>query len=111
MMGRAKANEMLLMGKKLTAQEAVERNLCAAVIPDEKFKESVRQLALELAAKPPQSLRISKALVTAEKEKLRAVCAAEIKALHERWTSEECLTAVINFFEKQRQKSSKKSKL
>ena len=88
----------------------MERNLCAAVFPDEVFRQRVRELAVELAAKPPQSLRISKALITAEREKLRAVCAAEIKALHERWTSEECLMAVMNFFEKQRQKS-KKSKL
>ena len=41
-MGRAKAMEMLCLGKKISSQEAKERNLVAQIYPRQTFQENVQ---------------------------------------------------------------------
>ncbi len=43
LMGSSKASEMLLFGKKLTAEEAVERNLVAKVVPYGQWEEETKR--------------------------------------------------------------------
>lgn len=49
---------------------------------------------------PLQSLALSKQLIHAvEKEKLHAVNDAEVERLVERWLSDECMQAIMSFFQ------------
>eukprot|EP01083_Nonionella_stella_P264433 897072_1 len=52
-MGRSKANEVLMMCKKLTAQEAEKYNIVSEVFPKETFMKSVMQKAYKLANEIP----------------------------------------------------------
>ncbi|XP_005355094.1 enoyl-CoA delta isomerase 2, mitochondrial isoform X1 [Microtus ochrogaster] len=104
-MGSAKATEMLLFGKKLTAREACAQGLVTEVFPDSTFKKEIWTRLKAYAKLPPNSMRISKQLIRKnEKEKLHAVNAEECSTLKERWLSEECINAIMSFL-------SRKSKL
>ncbi|XP_041488891.1 enoyl-CoA delta isomerase 2 isoform X1 [Microtus oregoni] len=104
-MGSAKATEMLLFGKKLTAREACAQGLVNDVFPDSTFKKEIWTRLKAYAKLPPNSMRISKELIRKnEKEKLHAVNAEECSTLKARWLSEECINAIMSFM-------SRKSKL
>ena len=47
------AGELLLFNKKLTAQEACDRNLVTEVFPDQSFKSEVWSRLAKMAALPP----------------------------------------------------------
>lgn len=103
-MGRSKASEMLLLGKKITAQEAFESNLVARVIPQHKLGELFAELQ-NYAKIPLKSLMINKKLILdGMKQKLHGCNNRESEALLERVSSEEFMNAIINFM-------SRKSKL
>uniref|UniRef100_A0A0E9W4G6 Uncharacterized protein n=1 Tax=Anguilla anguilla TaxID=7936 RepID=A0A0E9W4G6_ANGAN len=63
MMGAAKASEMLLFNKKLTAAEACERGLVTEVFPDSSFQTEVWTRLKAYAQLPPNSLALSKQLI------------------------------------------------
>ncbi|KAF7649557.1 hypothetical protein LDENG_00139510 [Lucifuga dentata] len=99
-MGNAKASEMLLFNKKLTAFQACELGLVTEVFPDSSFQAEVWSRLKAYAKLPPNSLALSKQLIrSTEKERLHAVNAAEVERLVERWTSDECFNAITNFFQ------------
>lgn len=99
-MGPAKASEMLLFNKKLTAAQACELGLVTEVFPDSSFQSEVWTRLKAYAKLPPNSLSLSKQLIrSVEKERLHAVNDAEVKLLTERWTSDECFNAIMNFFQ------------
>uniref|UniRef100_A0A8C6GAB6 Enoyl-CoA delta isomerase 2 n=1 Tax=Mus spicilegus TaxID=10103 RepID=A0A8C6GAB6_MUSSI len=105
MMGSAKAAEMLLFGKKLTAREAWAQGLVTEVFPENTFETEVWTRLKTYAKLPPNAMRISKELIRKnEKEKLYAVNAEECTTLQARWLSEECMNAIMSFV-------SRKSKL
>ncbi|XP_005327554.2 enoyl-CoA delta isomerase 2 isoform X1 [Ictidomys tridecemlineatus] len=104
-MGPAKAAEMLIFGKKLTAGEACAQGLVTEVFPESTFQKEVWTRLKTYAKLPTNSLRISKELIRSnEKAKLHAVNAEECTVLQGRWLSEECMNALMNFM-------SRKSKL
>ncbi|XP_049620855.1 LOW QUALITY PROTEIN: enoyl-CoA delta isomerase 2 [Suncus etruscus] len=97
-MGPAKAAEMLIFGKKLTAREALAQGLVTEVFPDNVFREEVWARLRAHSKLPPNSLRISKELLRKnEKETLHAVNAEECRILQSRWLSDECLNAIMAF--------------
>lgn len=99
-MGNAKATEMLLFNKKLTAVQACELGLVTEVFPDSSFQSEVWTRLKEYAKLPRNSLAFSKQLIRSlEKEHLHAVNDAEVERLVERWTSDECFNAVMSFFQ------------
>ncbi|XP_059966769.1 enoyl-CoA delta isomerase 2 isoform X2 [Mesoplodon densirostris] len=100
-MGPSKATEMLVFGKKLTAREACTQGLVTEVFPDSTFQNEVR-VRLEAYAKlPPNAMKISKQVIrNREKEKLHAINAEESSILQERWLSDECMNAIVNFLSK-----------
>lgn len=100
MMGAAKASEMLLFNKKLTAAEACERGLVTEVFPDSSFQTEVWTRLKAYAQLPPNSLALSKQLIRmVEKERLHAVNDQEVERLVERWLSDECMNAIMSFFQ------------
>ncbi|KAM4705449.1 enoyl-CoA delta isomerase 2-like [Rhinophrynus dorsalis] len=99
-MGLAKATEVLLFNKKLTAHEACSLGLVTEVFPDHSFQTEVWERLKAYASLPKNSLAFSKQLIRAtEKETLHAVNVQECERLIERWLSEECMNAIINFFQ------------
>ncbi|XP_015710038.1 enoyl-CoA delta isomerase 2, mitochondrial isoform X2 [Coturnix japonica] len=100
-MGAAKASEMLLFNKKLTAAEACALGLVNEVFPDSTFQKEVWARLKAYASLPKNSLALSKQLVrSTEKEKLHAVNSRECELLTERWLSDECLNALVSFFQR-----------
>lgn len=100
-MGGPKANEILLAGRKLTAQEACDRGLLTEVFPKEQFRELVQQKVELMNSFPAKSLIYSKLLTRArELETLEQVNVEECTRLEERWQSDDCREAVITFLTK-----------
>ena len=57
---RKKTNEMLLLGERLSAQEAKEAGIVNRVVPAEEFDEAVADWAGKLASKSPVIMRLGK---------------------------------------------------
>jgi enoyl-CoA hydratase len=57
---RKKTNEMLLLGERLTAEEAREAGIVNKVVPPEEFDAAVADWAGKLAAKSPLIMRLGK---------------------------------------------------
>ena len=55
---RKKVNEMLLLGERLTAEDAVEWGLINKVVPADEFEDAVSDWAGQLAAKSPVVMRL-----------------------------------------------------
>ena len=102
-MGAAKANEILLFGKKLTAQEAFDRSLVTRVIPSSNFDEEINSILKQYSQLPPISLRTSKQIIRdTHKDKLHEVNGKECALLAERWCSDECIAAIMSFFQRKK---------
>ena len=57
---RKKTNEMLLLGERLTAAEALEAGIVNKVVAAEEFDAAVADWAAKLAAKSPVMMRLGK---------------------------------------------------
>lgn len=100
MMGNLKASEFLLFNRKLTAQEAFERNLVTQVIPDGNFQEEAWKQIEVISKLPKESLRESRKLLKTESEKevLREVNKKECDVLVGRWLSSEFVRVIMEFW-------------
>jgi len=63
LIGATKAKELIYTGKLIDAKTAEQLGLLNMVVPADKFKETVRQFAAELAQKAPVALKVAKALI------------------------------------------------
>lgn len=63
--GKARAMEMVLSGRFIGAQEALACGLVNRVVPVEAFLDEAKQLAREIAAKPPIAVQLAKQAVNA----------------------------------------------
>jgi enoyl-CoA hydratase/carnithine racemase len=63
LIGRARALDMILTGRMLSAEEAVQAGLIHRAVPPEALDETVRGLAADLAAKAPVAVRYAKEAV------------------------------------------------
>jgi enoyl-CoA hydratase len=57
---RKKANEMLLLGERMTAEEARAAGIVNRVVPDDQFDEAVDEWARKLASKSPVLMKLGK---------------------------------------------------
>ena len=101
-MGFTKANEMLILGKKLTAEEAQNLNLVTEVFEDSLLKEKVQQIAKTLNELPAASVHASKQMIRASLDinLLKAVNKRECIMLQDRWISDDCMNAIVKFMNK-----------
>lgn len=58
--GKVKAMEMVLTGRMITAEEALQWGLVNAVVPIERYLEEAKAWAQEIAGKPPIAVRLAK---------------------------------------------------
>ncbi|MDH5459837.1 MAG: enoyl-CoA hydratase-related protein [Candidatus Bathyarchaeota archaeon] len=63
LIGKTKAKEFVFTGKMIDAKTAEQLGLVNMVVPADKFRETVRQFAAELASKAPVALKVAKALI------------------------------------------------
>jgi enoyl-CoA hydratase len=61
--GKYKAMEMILTGKMISAEEAKEYGLVNKVVPVEYYLQEAKDLAKEIASKPPVAVRLAKEAV------------------------------------------------
>jgi enoyl-CoA hydratase len=55
---RKKVNEMMLLGERISAEEAVSYGLANRVVPEAEFEDAVRDWAAKLASKSPVLMRL-----------------------------------------------------
>uniref|UniRef100_A0A1I8ERA3 ACB domain-containing protein n=1 Tax=Wuchereria bancrofti TaxID=6293 RepID=A0A1I8ERA3_WUCBA len=97
-MGHSKASEILIFDKKLTAQEAYERNLVCQVMPSFSFREEAEIYVRKISQLPPESLVCNKELLrNIHREALLAQNEREVSLLMQRFQSVECLNAIQRF--------------
>ncbi|MEM3617715.1 MAG: enoyl-CoA hydratase-related protein [Candidatus Bathyarchaeia archaeon] len=63
LIGATKAKELIFTGKMIDAKTAEQLGLVNMVVPQDKFRETVHQFALELAQKAPVAIKVAKALI------------------------------------------------
>lgn len=63
LIGKTKAKELVFTGRMIDAKTAEQLGIMNMVVPPDKFKETVRQFALDLASKAPVAVRVAKALI------------------------------------------------
>jgi enoyl-CoA hydratase len=61
--GKTKAMEMILTGRPISADEAYRIGLVSKVVPVESLMDEAKRIALEIASKPPISIRAAKEAV------------------------------------------------
>ncbi len=63
LIGRTKAKELVFTGRMIDAKTAEQLGIINMTVPQDKFKETVRQFALDLVSKAPVAIRVAKALI------------------------------------------------
>ncbi|XP_021944602.1 enoyl-CoA delta isomerase 2 [Folsomia candida] len=100
-MGYAKASELLFFNQKFTARQAEECGLITQVFPNDRLQAEAWKRINDMAELPVKSLIFSKELVRGrERQLLHEVNRMECERLQERWTSEDCMNAIMKFFSK-----------
>lgn len=113
LMGHARATELLVLGRKLTAQQAAGCGLVCEVFPSEGFAAAVGERAAAAAALPPQAVRKAKALLRASSSgplgaaALHAANAAEGAVIAGCWLGPEVASAVAAFMGRARPAAAK----
>lgn len=98
--GVRKAQELLMTGEAFDAAAALAMGLVGAVVPADQVAARARDIALELATKPPAALRATKALLRGDQAAIEAAIAAEAGVFGQRLKSPELQEAVAAFFAK-----------
>jgi len=99
--GHSKAAEMIFTGDVLDASEALACGLVSRVVPDAVLLDEARALALKIASKPAQTLRLSKRLLQ-EGQHSRLSDILELSAAYQALAheTEDHAEALDAFFEK-----------
>lgn len=103
LVGTAKASELLLLGREFGAAEAVHMGLANAKFESAHLVEGAMEIVHQLAAQPPEAVRVSKALIRGRDRALIAeVMRAEFEQFAARLVSPEAAEAFQAFTEKRK---------
>ena len=98
---RKKANEMLLLGERLTAEEAHEAGIVNRVVPAEEFDAAVDEWATKLASKSPVIMRLGKEAIFRQQDMAFVEALEYLRAhLTVAMSTEDIVEGVKAFFEK-----------
>ena len=101
--GYHQAAELLLLGKPFTAEKALSAGIVTEIVPDGDLLEHALEAAAGLAALPPSSVRMTKALMkTRYGSAVREAMAAEGEKFRAQLGSAEAKEAMQAFFEKRK---------
>src|SRR3546814_577455 len=105
LIGRQRAAKHLLLGDSFDAETALEYGLVTGIVPAEELGRQLCALSERLAAKPPEAVRLTKALLIAPDCSVADRIAAEGALFEERLASAEAAAAFTAFFERGRKRS------
>jgi enoyl-CoA hydratase/carnithine racemase len=98
---RKKTNELLLLGDRISAAEAVEYGLANKAVPADEFDAAVREWAVKLASKSPLIMRLGKDAMFRQQD---MAFADALEFLHAQLTiaqsTDDIVEGVTAFFEK-----------
>ncbi len=98
---RKKTNEMLLLGERLSAAEALEAGIVNKVVPDAELDAAVEDWAVKLAAKSPLIMRLGKDAIFRQMDMPFADAVDYLRSQLSLATStEDVVEGVTAFFEK-----------
>jgi enoyl-CoA hydratase/carnithine racemase len=101
--GYQRAAELLLLGQPFTAEQAREAGIVNAVVPEGELFDRAEKAAAQLAALPPESIRLTKQLMkAAHAGAIEARIAEETRIFTERLASPEAKEAMNAFLEKRK---------
>ena len=100
--GYHRAAEMLLLGERFDAATAVAAGLVNSLYPEPALAGVVKEKAAALAAKPPASIRMTKALMKRDVESVPARMAEEGKCFGQQLKSPEVREAVEAFMQRRK---------
>lgn len=100
LVGHQRAAEMLLLGEAFDAEAARACGLVNRVVAEGDLIDAARTLAGALAARPPEAVRLAKALLKGDGAAVAGRMAEENRHFRERLKSAELREAVAAFFEK-----------
>lgn len=99
LVGYGRAAELLLTGRVISSEEALQIGLVEQIVPVGQALETARKLAATIAAHPPQAVRALKRLIRLE---VSDAFAAEREMLAQLWATADHLEAVRAFLEKRK---------
>jgi enoyl-CoA hydratase len=103
--GKALAMDVILSGRRLTADEALRAGLVSRVVAREAWLDEAKRVAREIAAKGPVATRLAKECVDrAYESTLQAGVEAERRALYLAFASEDAHEGLAAFTEKREPK-------
>ncbi|UCG37030.1 MAG: enoyl-CoA hydratase/isomerase family protein [Candidatus Bathyarchaeota archaeon] len=103
LVGKGKAKEMILTGKRIDAETAEQLGLVSKVVPLDQLKSTVKELASELMNKPPIAIELSKQLINNSTEiDLRMGLVNEAEAFGILASTEDFREGVKAFLEKRK---------
>jgi enoyl-CoA hydratase len=98
---RKKTNELLLLGERISAQEAREAGIVNRVVPDDRFQATVDEWAGKLASKSPAIMRLGKEAMYRQQDMPLADALDYLRAqLALALSTEDIVEGVTAFFEK-----------
>ena len=101
--GYHQAAELLLLGKPFTAEKALAAGIVTEIVPDGDLFDHALDVAASIAALPPSSVRITKALMkTRHATAVREAMGAEGEKFRAQLGSAEAKEAMQAFFEKRK---------
>jgi enoyl-CoA hydratase/carnithine racemase len=100
--GYQRAAELFLLGQPFTAEQAKEAGIVNAVVADAEVLEKAEKAALQLAALPPESLRLTKRLLKGTQAAVNERILEETRIFTERLGSPEAKEAMSAFLEKRK---------
>jgi len=99
-LGNAWANDILLAGRTLTAADALVAGLVSRVVPAEELQDVARGVAKQIAALAPNSMRESKRLIRADRDRIAERMERETQAFRAQLSSEEVAESLLAIREK-----------
>lgn len=100
LVGHRRATELLVLGEKFGADEALRMGFVNAVVPTAELLATARTGAARLAALPPEAVRQTKALLRAAYPSLKETLSREGATFIDRLGSPETAEAITAFLEK-----------
>jgi enoyl-CoA hydratase/carnithine racemase len=99
-MGDKRAFEMLVLGERFDAERARAAGLINEIVPSDDLEDKVLSAARRLAAKPPEALKLARALVRGNADDILARTRQEAELFRQRLASPEAMEAFQAFLEK-----------
>ncbi|PYE90574.1 crotonase/enoyl-CoA hydratase family protein [Phyllobacterium leguminum] len=100
LMGHQKAFALLALGEGFSADAAKEAGIVYRIVEPAELESAVLEAAQAIAARPPEAMQITKALLRGPDEPVSERIAREAKHFGERLTSQEAREAVMAFLTK-----------